>query len=87
VFLVFALLYLHAWRRRGALALDPVEALLTRARAESNALLVAVALVSLAIAAAGNPPLAGLAYLLNLPVQALHWSLVYGRRSRRLAAA
>jgi uncharacterized membrane protein len=87
VFLVFALLYLHAWRRRGALALDPVEALLTRARAESHALLAAVAVVSLALAAAGNAPLAGLAYLLNLPVQSLHWSLVYGRRRRSRAAA
>jgi F0F1-type ATP synthase assembly protein I len=86
VFLVFALLYLHAWRRRGALALDPVEALFTRARIESNALLAAVAVVSVAVAVAGNAPLAGLAYLLNLPVQWLHWSLVHGRRTRGLAA-
>src|SRR5262245_181018 len=54
VFGVYVALYLHAYRQRRALALTPAEALETRISVISSAAIVAIALVSLALAALGG---------------------------------
>ena len=85
VFGVFALFYLHAYRKRRELELDPIETLVTRAELEANVLLAAVGVLSIAIAAIWRSPgLAGISYFLNAPIQTIHWTLVHGRRRRRL---
>jgi uncharacterized membrane protein len=55
VFSLFALLYLHAYRKRTDLALDPHESLETRLAVIDNAGIAAIGLLSLAIATVGGP--------------------------------
>lgn len=89
VFAVFALLYLHAHRRRGALGLGPLQALDARESIGENALHACVALTSVAIAALGARHMvgaAGCAYFLLAPLLTLHGTLM-GRRRRRLEVA
>lgn len=50
VFLVFALLYLHAWRRRAQLALTPIELLRTRASLTNEIAMILFGLVSTLLA-------------------------------------
>ena len=54
VFGVFVALYWHAYQRRDVLGLTPVEALETQVTVVSSAAFVAIALVSIAIAALGG---------------------------------
>ena len=51
VFLVLALLYLHAWRKRRELALSPLETLKTRHSLIDHTAMAAVGLISIALAA------------------------------------
>jgi uncharacterized membrane protein len=51
VFLVLALLYLHAWRKRRELALNPLESLRTRHSLIDHTAMATVGLVSIALAA------------------------------------
>ena len=50
VFLVFTLLYAHAWRKRSALELDAIEELRTRQGLVDHAAMTVVGLVSVALA-------------------------------------
>ncbi|MCA1622173.1 MAG: DUF1211 domain-containing protein [Acidobacteria bacterium] len=75
VFLIFTLLYWHAYRKRGALELSALEAHDTWSHMQANALMALVGLVSVALALAGGAVstlLAGLSYWLIGPVQYLH---------------
>jgi uncharacterized membrane protein len=88
VFVIFALLHLHAYRRREALGLGAEEVFDTVDNVRESLLNVAIAFLSIAIAQIGGPGWAGWAgvsYGLTGPVLALHgaWS---GRRRRRLFA-
>jgi len=84
VFGVFVALYWHAYRRRDALRLTPVEALETRVSVVSSAAFVAIALASIAIAAFGGTranAAAGFVYFLIGPSE---WSIhARGARERR----
>ena len=51
VFLILALLYLHAWRKRRELDLSPLESLKTRHSLIDHAAMTAVGLISIALAA------------------------------------
>lgn len=89
VFLVFALLYHHAYRRRQELELTELEASDTLDNVRENLLNVAIAAVSIVVAYRGGrmgPMLSGLTYALVGPVLTVHgfWS---GWRRRRIAAA
>lgn len=87
--LVFALLYAHAWRRRGALELDESEALGTRESIERHLLFAGVAAISIAIAVIGGPDatgLAGFSYFLIAPAMTAH-GFIRGARQRKLRAA
>lgn len=86
VFAIFALLYLHAHRRRGALELNEVEHFDTVSSFQENALMSLIGVVSLSIALARHPrytALAGMSYWLIAPVLFLHGHM-RGRRRKRL---
>jgi uncharacterized membrane protein len=88
VFLVFALLYWHAWRRRDELALTPVECLKTKHGLYNQAAMVIVGLCSVALAWSLPLNLLGLAgyfYFVNLPYFTLSERL-FGKQQRELAA-
>lgn len=86
VFLIFTLLYLHAYRRREALGLDARETYLTWSGVESNVICVVLALLSITIAAVGGPAAnawSGWTYAVIAPLQGLH-SAWRGRGAARL---
>jgi uncharacterized membrane protein len=83
VFLLFVLLYAHAYRLRRELGLNPVEALETRFSMQENALLALVG-VSSFLVAFKSPGWAGWVYLAIGPLLAAHGS-IFGKRVRLLA--
>jgi uncharacterized membrane protein len=86
VFAIFALLYLHAYRRRGALGLNELESYDTISEFQENGLMALVGLVSVALALTRNPrymTLAGMTYWLIGPVMFVH-GYARGRRRKRL---
>lgn len=88
VFGVFALLHLHAWRRRDALDLSEVERFETVDNVREGLLNVAIGVLSIGIALVGGPryaAFAGFTYALVGPAMAGNgiWA---GRRRKRLEA-
>ncbi|MGD0732368.1 MAG: TMEM175 family protein [Terracidiphilus sp.] len=86
VFLVFTLLYLHAWKMRDELALNDLERLKTREGTINNLAMTVVGLVSIALALSlplGWVSLAGYIYFL---VAAYFWvaGTMFGKKARRL---
>jgi uncharacterized membrane protein len=78
VFLIIGLMYLHAYRKRAVLGLDPVELLLTRSSIRSHAIWIALAMFAIALSLIGGPrwvPIAGFSYALLGPAQAFNGSL------------
>lgn len=76
VFMLFGILYWHAYRLRNVMALNPLEIFITRSAMQSCMLLMCVAVVSMTLALSSNPFiggfLAGMTYSLIGPVLALH---------------
>jgi uncharacterized membrane protein len=72
VFLVMALLHLHALRRREVLELDDAEILLTLQSLRANGLMVFVGALSLIVASTGAVSLAGFVYFLCPIVQTVN---------------
>lgn len=75
IFLIFALLYVHAWRQRGTLDLGPVERVLTRCGIRSALIHVAFGTTSILIVLLlpkGLQPLSGMIYFLIGPVMFVH---------------
>ena len=86
VFAIFALLYMHAYRKRGELNLNELESYDTRSWFQENALMSLVGLFSVAIALTRNPRwmfLSGMSYWLIAPVLFVHGHM-RGRRRRAL---
>ncbi len=86
VFGVFALLYWYAYRRRAELDLNELEAFDTRVDVQESALNVAIASISIVVAAAGGArfgPWAGFAYMLCPIVLSMHGTIM-GRKRRNL---
>lgn len=86
VFAIFALLYLHAHRKRGALELSELEDFDTLSSFQENALMSLIGVLSVALALTRNPrymTLSGMTYWLIAPVLFLHGH-VRGRRRRRI---
>jgi uncharacterized membrane protein len=86
VFAIFALLYLHAYRRRAALELNELETFDTRIWAQENALMVLVGVLSVALAVFGGQRhtlLSGMVYWLIAPIQFAH-GFAMGRRRREV---
>jgi uncharacterized membrane protein len=82
VFLLFALMYVHAYRLRSVLDLNPVEVLQTRLAIQENVIMVMVGVVSFALAFR-SPGLAGWWFFVLGPVLGFHGWL-YGKRVRLL---
>lgn len=89
IFLVFSLLYLNAYRKRALMELNEVEVLSTRASLNMHIIYVAVAALSIGLAATGNWTLvaaAGWCYALLWPGQMIN-GIYYGRKIDRLTRA
>jgi hypothetical protein len=90
LYLLLALLYVHAYRLRRELELTPVETFDTKASIAGHLLAAGVGLVSVVIALTIPTRLVGLAgyaYFLFGPVMAAHGSIAGARRRRLLEAA
>jgi uncharacterized membrane protein len=83
VFLLFALMYAHAYRLRKLLGLNPVEVLETRVAIQENVIIAVVALFSFALAFR-EPAWSGWLFFLLGPVLGVHGS-IFGKRVRKLA--
>lgn len=86
VFLLFVLLYFHAWRKRRDLELDSREGFMTKERLGANVCFVGVGLLSTGVLALGGSAAAGrsgMTYMLIAPVLTLYFS-VMGKRFRKM---
>lgn len=83
VFLVFTLMYAHAYKLRDLLGLDAVECLETRASLQQNAIMAGAGIVSFVIAI-WSPGVAGWWYFILVPVLSIQGSIM-GKRLRLLA--
>ena len=85
LYLLLALLYVHAYRKRGELELTPVETFDTRAGIVGHLLAAGIGLVSVVLAVTLPQRMvgfAGFAYFLFGPVMAVHGTVAGGRRRR-----
>lgn len=83
VFLVFALLYHHAYRLRDRMKLTPGEALLARQGTVECLVMVGAGLVSIVLAETVNAMVAGFSYFLIGPAQYAN-GVYFGRRAEQL---
>ena len=83
VFILFLLMYVHAYRLRGILELSPAETLETRNAAQQNILMVLIATASFFVAFR-SPEWSGWIYVLIGPALTVHGA-IYGKRVRLLA--
>jgi uncharacterized membrane protein len=83
VFLLFVLMYAHAYRLRRELDLNPVEVLETRFSIRENALFALIAVASFVVALK-SPGWAGWVYCAVGPLLWIHGS-IFGKRTRLLA--
>jgi uncharacterized membrane protein len=82
VFLLFTLMYLHAYRLRDTLELTAIEALETQASMQSCAILSLIGFISL-MTAVRRPEWAGWLFLFIGPALTIH-GMIAGRRTRLL---
>ncbi len=86
VFGIFVVLYWHAWRKRIDLGLSDKEVFDARGSIETNAIMMAIALLSLAVLfLTGSASLAGLTYMLIGVARTLHGTLRGRQRRTRFA--
>ncbi len=83
VFLLFVLMYVHAYRLRRELALSPVEISVTRFSIQENVILALVGITSFVVAIR-SPDWAGWSYASIGPLMAIH-GRIFGKRIRVLA--
>ncbi|HEY0406527.1 MAG TPA: TMEM175 family protein [Pyrinomonadaceae bacterium] len=85
-FLIFVLLYWHAYRKRVELELNELERFDTRNEMQESGINVVIGLISLALASIGGPryaSMAGIVYLLLGPAMGIH-GFMMGARRRKL---
>ena len=85
LYVIFALLYLHAYRLRDTLDLNAMETYETRGVVRQNVLMIAIGVLALMIAWAGKPTLSGFSYALIGPLQTVLGAR-HARKRRGLAA-
>ncbi len=84
VYSLFALLYHHAWRKRGDLALDPHETLDTRLSIMDNAGIAAIGLLSFISATVGGPRATVISGPIYFLIGPFTWALAeYRSRAQR----
>ena len=86
LYVIFALLYWHAYRLRAELELSPMEVYETRGVVQENMLMVGIGLLALVLAFLNLPQYSGLSYALIGPMQTWLGS-VHGKRRRLLSEA
>ena len=86
LYVIFALLYWHAYRLRGELDLSPMEIYETRGVVQENVLMIGIGVLALILAFLNLPQFSGLSYALIGPLQTILGS-VHGKRRRLLSAA
>jgi uncharacterized membrane protein len=84
LYIIFALLYLHAYRQRHVLELTSMEVYETRGVVQENVLMVVVGTAGLLFGAIGQPALAGMSYVLIAPLQTV-LGIRHGRQRKRLS--
>ena len=83
LYVIFALLYLHAYRLRSELDLSPMETYETRGVVQENLLMVGIGTLALVLAFLNAPQISGMSYVLIGPLQA--WlGAKHGKRRREL---
>jgi uncharacterized membrane protein len=83
VFILFLLMYLHAYKLRRQLELNPVEVQETRNAVQQNILMGLIALTAFFVAYR-NPAWSGWTYILIGPLMTVH-GMIYGKKVRALA--
>lgn len=83
VFILFLLMYVHAYRLRRVLELSAAETLETRTAAQQNVLMVLIAAASFVVAFR-SPGWSGWVYVLIGPILTVHGA-IFGKRVRMLA--
>ena len=86
LYVIFALLYLHAYKLRDGLELSPMEVYETRGVVQENLLMIVVGLIAITLALVGQPMLSGMTFVLIGPGQST-LGFIHGRGRRRLDAA
>ena len=84
VYVIFALLYLHAYRLRDALELSPMEAYETRGVVQEQLVMISIGVLSLGLAVLRKPSLSGMSYMLIGPMQTV-LGMRHGKGRRALA--
>jgi uncharacterized membrane protein len=85
LYVIFALLYLHAYRLRDALELTPMEAYETRGVVQENVLMIGIGVLAVVLAWLRQPALSGMSYVLIGPLQTA-LGMRHGRRRRELTS-
>jgi hypothetical protein len=83
LYVIFALLYLHAYQLRDALELNPMEVYETRGVVQENLVMIGIGLVALVCGWAGHPAMSGFSYFLIGPLQTILGAR-HGRKRREL---
>jgi uncharacterized membrane protein len=83
VYVIFALLYQHAYRLRDALELSPMEANETRGVVQEQLVMIAIGILSIGFALLRKPSLSGMSYMLIGPLQTM-LGMKHGKRRRAL---
>jgi hypothetical protein len=86
LYVIFALLYRHAYRMRETLGLSPMEAHETRGVVQEHLLMIAIGGVALVLAIVNLAPFAGLVYVLISPAQ-MWLGTIHGKRRAALEQA
>ena len=86
VYLIFALLYWHAYSKRDELELSPMERYETRGVVQENVLMMSVGVIAMILALINLPQLSGPAYVLIGPLQTA-LGFMHGKKRRELEAA
>ena len=85
VYVIFALLYLHAYRLRDTLELSPMEAYETRGVVQEQLVMLGIGVLSVGLALMRKPSLSGMSYMLIGPMQTV-LGMRHGKRRRALMA-
>ena len=83
VYLIFTLLYMHAYRLRDELGLTSMEAYETRGVVQEQVIMMTIGILGFLLSAADHANLGGISYVLIGPSQML-LGMVHGRRRRLL---
>ena len=84
LYVIFALLYLHAYRLRDRLELSPMETYETRGVVQENVVMIVIGAIGFVLAWLRQPALSGMSYVLIGPMQTF-LGMRHGKRRRELS--